>query len=176
MRSKAYCTSRGNARVRMCPDGVKVQLMGLRAWALFLPDCLFPVPHTVPQAAPATSLTIPRAYDSTLLALKSPSRANSATGAPSPSAGTAPRQASLASAAAGVEGGGGAAGVCDLHAAELSSPAMVEVLNAVRKQSGHDGWVGLQRYLMHLPTLHCESWRRGGGGGTGQTGQLLHAL
>ncbi len=140
----------------------------LQAWALFLPYNLFPAPHTLPQAAPASSLTIPRAYDSTLLALKSPSRANSATGAPSPSAsvsasGTAPRQASLASAAAGVEGGGGAAGVCDLHAAELSSPVMVEVLNAVRKQSGHDGWVGLQRYLMHLPTLHCESWRRASG-------------
>lgn len=128
-----------------------LELAGL-AFALYAADR-----HSgnmVVQAAPATSLTIPRAYDSTLLALKSPSRANSATGAPSPSAGTAPRQASLASAAAGVEGGGGAAGVCDLHAAELSSPAMVEVLNAVRKQSGHDGWVGLQRYLMHLPTLH----------------------
>eukprot|EP00198_Chlamydomonas_reinhardtii_P001742 XP_001691078.1 predicted protein [Chlamydomonas reinhardtii] len=41
-----------------------------------------------------------------------------------------------------------------LYAADLSSPVMVEALAGVRKRCGHDGWVGLQRYLLHVPTLH----------------------
>ncbi|GFR46433.1 hypothetical protein Agub_g8007 [Astrephomene gubernaculifera] len=60
----------------------------------------------------------------------------------------------MAAGAAGVEGGGGAAGVVDLRVAELSSPVMVEAVAGVRRQAGHEGWVGLQRAIMHVPTLH----------------------
>lgn len=67
-----------------------------------------------------------------------------------------PRTASVAASAAGVQGGGGAANVVDLRSAELSSPVMVEAMAAVRRPCGHDGWVGLQRYLLHIPTLHGE--------------------
>ncbi|KAG2452561.1 hypothetical protein HYH02_002798 [Chlamydomonas schloesseri] len=123
--------------------------------------------NMVTQAALASSLTIPRAYDSTLLALKNPSPppakaapgvpvAASAAGAAGVAAAAAASQQriSVAAAGAGIQGGGGAAGVIDLRAAELSSPLMVEALAAVRKRCGHDGWVGLQRYFMHVPTLH----------------------
>ncbi|KAG2445998.1 hypothetical protein HXX76_000601 [Chlamydomonas incerta] len=123
--------------------------------------------NMVTQAAPASSLTIPRAYDSTLLALKNPPppapgnkasapAAASAAGAAGVAAAAAASQQriSAAAAGAGIQGGGGAAGVIDLRAAELSSPVMVEALTAVRKRCGHDGWVGLQRYLLHVPTLH----------------------
>ncbi|GIL47589.1 hypothetical protein Vafri_4374 [Volvox africanus] len=108
--------------------------------------------NMVVQAAPATSLNIPRAYDSTLLVLKAPpGSAGAGGGATAVSA----RVASVAASAAGVQGSGGAAGIVDLRAAELSSPVMVEVLAGVRKQAGHDGYVGLQRYLIHVPTLHA---------------------
>lgn len=138
--------------------------------------------NMVTQAAPASTLTIPRAYDSTILALKSPPpppghksapAAASAAGIAGVAAAAAASQQriSAAAAGAGIQGGGGAAGVIDLRAAELSSPVMVEALAGVRKRCGHDGWVGLQRYLLHVPTLHRE-WRAGGGGGRGSGGGL----
>ncbi|EFJ50592.1 hypothetical protein VOLCADRAFT_116765 [Volvox carteri f. nagariensis] len=106
--------------------------------------------NMVVQAAPAASLTIPRAYDSTLLTIKTPPGSAGATGL------VPTRVVSVAASAAGVESSGSAnAVVVDLRAAELSSPVMVEVLAGVRKQAGHDGWVGLQRYLLHVPTLHA---------------------
>ncbi|GLI58956.1 hypothetical protein VaNZ11_000674 [Volvox africanus] len=108
--------------------------------------------NMVVQAAPVTSLNIPRAYDSTLLVLKAPP---SSAGAGAGATAVATRVASVAASAAGVQGSGGAAGIVDLRAAELSSPVMVEVLATVRKQAGHDGYVGLQRYLIHVPTLHA---------------------
>ncbi|GIL97914.1 hypothetical protein Vretimale_3488 [Volvox reticuliferus] len=108
--------------------------------------------NMVVQAAPAASLNIPRAYDSTLLVLKAPPGSAGAGGG---ATAVSKRVTSVAASAAGVQGSGGAAGVVDLRAAELSSPVMVEALAAVRKQAGHDGWVGLQRYLIHVPTLHA---------------------
>ncbi|GIM16140.1 hypothetical protein Vretimale_18787 [Volvox reticuliferus] len=41
---------------------------------------------------------------------------------------------------------------------------MVQVLAAVRKQAGHDGWVGLQCYLIHVSTLHGREVVLGGNG------------
>jgi hypothetical protein len=132
------------------------------------------------QVALASSLVVPRAFDSTLLARRPAVAAatptapgGSASPAPSPSKPAAPNAASgsapskpaaaaptwevsMAAAAAAVEPSGGAAGVVDLRLAALSSPGMVEALTAVRARMGHEGWVGLQRTLLHVPTLHSE--------------------
>ncbi|KAG2494492.1 hypothetical protein HYH03_007261 [Edaphochlamys debaryana] len=118
--------------------------------------------NMVLQAAHTSAITIPRAYDSTLLALRSrpPSALRKAAAARGTTVAAAaaklppPPQASTISSGGGVGGKELAAGVVTMRGAELSSPVMVEALAAVRKAAGSEGWVGLQRYMLHLPTLH----------------------